>query len=296
MDTLHDRVLVGLAEVHGLGAVHGCGYVWMDGWMRLWMMMVGREESNRGPRLCCAAGCARAGSHVKNGVHLHLTGHGDSHFLAAFLFLAASPLFVFDSPDPSAPLPLPRTTHCLLKTEGICTATLDQQTSNIGMDHGDGGHGGHGGGGGGGGGGGDGGGGGGGGHGDHGGDDMTCSMNMLFNWSTENLCVVFESWRINTPFALVLSCLVIIAMSASYELLRAQSRQFEERLIEGDRKRHAESRGAVSGGIAEDETPLLSPRPHVLRSVICIVCFLLSCYYPLFLPQRTLLLTRLHIF
>ncbi|GJJ73166.1 solute carrier family 31 (copper transporter), member 1 [Entomortierella parvispora] len=123
------------------------------------------------------------------------------------------------------------------------------------MDH-DGGHGGHGGGGGG---------GGDGDHGGHDGGDMTCSMNMLFNWSTENLCVVFESWRINTPFALVLSCLVIIALSASYELLRAQSRQFEERLIEGDRKRHEESRGAVSGDAAEDETPLLSPRPHVLR-------------------------------
>lgn len=141
---------------------------------------------------------------------------------------------------------------------------LFNKALNIGMDHG-GGHGGHGGGGGGDDGGGGGGGGGGGDHGGHGGDDMTCSMNMLFNWSTENLCVVFESWRINTPFALVLSCLIIIAMSASYELLRAQSRQFEERLIEGDRKRHAESRGAVGGGIAEDETPLLSPRPHVLR-------------------------------
>ncbi|KAF9584371.1 hypothetical protein BGW38_006703 [Lunasporangiospora selenospora] len=41
------------------------------------------------------------------------------------------------------------------------------------MDHGGGGHGGDG---------------GDGGHGDHGGGG-TCSMNMLFNWSTENLCV-----------------------------------------------------------------------------------------------------------
>jgi len=119
------------------------------------------------------------------------------------------------------------------------------------MDHG-GGHGGHG---------------GGGGGGDHGGGDheggATCSMNMLFNWDTENLCVVFESWRIDTPAGLVFSFLVIVAMAASYEALRAQSRRFEERLIEGERKRHPESSG--SGGIGEDETPLLASRSSSFR-------------------------------
>ncbi|KFH65943.1 hypothetical protein MVEG_08045 [Podila verticillata NRRL 6337] len=121
------------------------------------------------------------------------------------------------------------------------------------MDHG--GHAGHGGGGGGGGGGHDGG-------GDHDGG-ATCSMNMLFNWDTENLCVVFESWRIDTPAGLVFSFLVIVAMAASYEALRAQSRRFEERLIEGERKRHPESSG--SGGIGEDETPLLASHSSSFR-------------------------------
>ncbi|KAG0037277.1 hypothetical protein BGZ82_002822 [Podila clonocystis] len=107
---------------------------------------------------------------------------------------------------------------------------------------------------------------GGGGHdgGDHGGDHgeaPTCSMNMLFNWQTENLCVVFESWRIDTPIGLVFSFLVIVAMAASYEALRGQSRRFEERLIEGERKRHPES----SGGIGEDETPLLASRSSSFR-------------------------------
>ncbi|KAF8940404.1 hypothetical protein BGZ47_007770 [Haplosporangium gracile] len=128
------------------------------------------------------------------------------------------------------------------------------------MDH-SGGHGGHGGGGGGGGGGDH-----DGGHGGHGGDDAMCSMNMLFNWSTENLCVVFESWKINTPFALVVSCIVIIGLSASYEMLRAYSRKYEERLLEGARKRQTSdaSSHAVGGG-AEDLTPLLSGRPYTLR-------------------------------
>ncbi|KAG0197125.1 hypothetical protein BGX28_009367 [Mortierella sp. GBA30] len=110
----------------------------------------------------------------------------------------------------------------------------------------------------------------GGGHdGGHDGGDGSCSMNMLFNWSTENLCVVFESWKINSPLGLIASCIVIIAISASYELLRAQSRQYEERLLEGARKRHSAepSNHAVggSGGIAEDETPLLSPRTPTMR-------------------------------
>ncbi|KAF8938185.1 Ctr copper transporter family-domain-containing protein [Dissophora ornata] len=94
----------------------------------------------------------------------------------------------------------------------------------------------------------------------HGGN--SCSMNMLFNWDTENLCVIFESWQINTPSALIFSCLIIIGLAASYELLRAQSCRYEERLIEGASKRRG---GSSSNGIDEDETPLLSSRSISLR-------------------------------
>jgi len=119
------------------------------------------------------------------------------------------------------------------------------------MDHG-GGHGGHGGG------------------GDHngghgGGDEAMCSMNMLFNWSTENLCVVFESWKINSPFTLVVSCIVIIGLAASYEMLRASSRKYEERLLEGARKRQFSEASHAVGGASEDQTPLLAGRPLTLR-------------------------------
>lgn len=114
------------------------------------------------------------------------------------------------------------------------------------MDH-DGGHGGH--------------------DGGHDGGEGTCSMNMLFNWNTENLCVVFESWKINSPAGLVFSCLIIIGLAASYELLRAQSRKYEERLIEGAKKRQGgESSGhTVGGNVAGDETPLLPSRSGTSR-------------------------------
>jgi copper transporter 1 len=74
------------------------------------------------------------------------------------------------------------------------------------------------------------------GHMDHGHDDTTqpmqpmCSMNMLFTWSTDNLCIVFRSWRITSTFSLLLSLLAIVALTAGYEALRESSRRYEERV------------------------------------------------------------------
>ncbi|KAG0269220.1 hypothetical protein DFQ27_004460 [Actinomortierella ambigua] len=134
------------------------------------------------------------------------------------------------------------------------------------MDHG-GGHGDHGGGGG----------GDGGGHGDHGGDsgsspgDM-CSMNMLFNWDTKNVCVVFESWKIDTPQGMVISLLVIIALAVSYELLRARARQYDDHLKEGERKRDDSASSILDDDTLnhvshprEDEVGLLSSRSRSIR-------------------------------
>ncbi|KAG7148517.1 hypothetical protein HYQ46_002618 [Verticillium longisporum] len=74
------------------------------------------------------------------------------------------------------------------------------------MDHGDSGHGGMD-------------------HGDMGG--AQCSMNMLFTWDTNNLCIVFRQWRIDSTFSLVLSLLLVVALAAGYEALRAASRRYE---------------------------------------------------------------------
>ncbi|KAI8344280.1 Ctr copper transporter family-domain-containing protein [Chlamydoabsidia padenii] len=46
-----------------------------------------------------------------------------------------------------------------------------------------------------------------------------CSMNMIFNWQIENVCVVFESWHIQTWVGMVISCAVIFAIAASFEYL-----------------------------------------------------------------------------
>lgn len=74
-----------------------------------------------------------------------------------------------------------------------------------------------------------------GGHGgmDHGGKDAgsaSCSMNMVWNYDTRNLCILSSSWRITTPLSLYTS-LVIIALAAMlYEWLRLYIRQLDARL------------------------------------------------------------------
>ncbi|KAL2358150.1 Ctr copper transporter [Cryomyces antarcticus] len=66
-------------------------------------------------------------------------------------------------------------------------------------------------------------------HGDMGGGEPMCSMNMLFTWDTNNLCIVFKSWRIRSTTSLLFSLLAIVALTAGYELVRETSRQYEER-------------------------------------------------------------------
>jgi len=63
----------------------------------------------------------------------------------------------------------------------------------------------------------------------HGDMDMgTCSMNMIFTWDYNNLCIVFRSWRITSPLTLIISLLAIIALTAGYEAVREASRRYEE--------------------------------------------------------------------
>ena len=60
-----------------------------------------------------------------------------------------------------------------------------------------------------------------------GGGQARCSMNMLFTWNTENLCIVFRQWHIDSTFTLVVSLLAIVALAAGYEALREGIRQYE---------------------------------------------------------------------
>ncbi|KAK6432007.1 copper transpport protein [Oleoguttula sp. CCFEE 5521] len=82
---------------------------------------------------------------------------------------------------------------------------------------------------------------------------------MLFTWSTENLCIVFSSWRITNTPSLVISLAAIVALTAGYEALREASRRYETRLdqrVEGMTS-HAERSSLLwvgQGRSAEEQT------------------------------------------
>ncbi|OJJ48554.1 hypothetical protein ASPZODRAFT_62843 [Penicilliopsis zonata CBS 506.65] len=64
--------------------------------------------------------------------------------------------------------------------------------------------------------------------GDHGDMDMgKCNMNMLFTWSTKDLCIVFSQWHITGPLSLLVSLVAIVLLTAGYEGVRNVTRQYE---------------------------------------------------------------------
>ncbi|KAF2719937.1 Ctr copper transporter [Polychaeton citri CBS 116435] len=65
-------------------------------------------------------------------------------------------------------------------------------------------------------------------HGDH--MMPMCSMNMLFTWSTKNLCIVFSSWRVTGTFSLIASLVAVAALTAGYEAVKEASRRYEDHL------------------------------------------------------------------
>lgn len=52
---------------------------------------------------------------------------------------------------------------------------------------------------------------------------------MLFTWDTENLCIIFSSWRITTFGSLIWSLVAVMALTAGYEAVREASRKYEAR-------------------------------------------------------------------
>ncbi|KAL1974463.1 hypothetical protein VTN31DRAFT_4667 [Thermomyces dupontii] len=66
---------------------------------------------------------------------------------------------------------------------------------------------------------------------DHGHGDMDmdakCAMNMLFTWSTKNLCIIFSGWHVQGAYSLIGSLLLVILLTAGYEAVRAFTRRYE---------------------------------------------------------------------
>ncbi|KAL4939024.1 hypothetical protein BDV06DRAFT_43365 [Aspergillus oleicola] len=100
-----------------------------------------------------------------------------------------------------------------------------------------------------------------GGHGDMDMGDAQCSMNMLFTWSTKNLCIVFSGWRVNGALSLLGSLVVIVILAAGYEGVRQVTRQYE---IAHARRLSAFSAAVVGSNEIADEAaaPESEPEPE----------------------------------
>ncbi|CAG8835027.1 19061_t:CDS:2 [Gigaspora margarita] len=71
-------------------------------------------------------------------------------------------------------------------------------------------------------------------HGDHGdgNNKFRCSMKMLFNWDSTNLCIVFSWWKVNGFPLLLFSCFMVGLIGVFYEFLKFLSRKYDEKIYE----------------------------------------------------------------
>ena len=79
--------------------------------------------------------------------------------------------------------------------------------------------------------------------------DLADRTQMLFNWETTNLCIVFRSWHIRGPTSFLLSMLAISLLVAGFEALRAYTSAYS----------------AKAARDLESLPSMLSPRPQALR-------------------------------
>ncbi|KAI9027621.1 Ctr copper transporter [Phycomyces nitens] len=97
---------------------------------------------------------------------------------------------------------------------------------------------------------------------------------MLFNWQIENVCVVFRSWHISTSWGLFGSCLVIFAIAAGYEYLRAWSTTLDQQWADAEWKKQADGRVDVGHHesdleSSEADIPLrVGGRQEIIRSSV----------------------------
>uniref|UniRef100_A0A1D1YNN7 Copper transport protein n=1 Tax=Anthurium amnicola TaxID=1678845 RepID=A0A1D1YNN7_9ARAE len=113
------------------------------------------------------------------------------------------------------------------------------------------------------------------GHGEHGGDHgsedhgNTCSMNMLFNWDTERLCIIFSWWSVNSIGFLILSCLVVIFLAASFEFLKLVLRKYDSKIYTSSHSQLQEGRDTNPEEVASQNNVIrITYTQHLVRTFI----------------------------
>ncbi|KAI0595465.1 Ctr-domain-containing protein [Biscogniauxia sp. FL1348] len=90
---------------------------------------------------------------------------------------------------------------------------------------------------------------------DMGGSDAgpSCKISMLWNWNTIDACFLSSSWHVTSPGMFAGSCIGVILLTMSLELLRRAVREYDRYLV----RKHAPAVPAASGcaGLIGSQAP-----------------------------------------
>ncbi|KAK9463677.1 Ctr copper transporter family-domain-containing protein [Lipomyces oligophaga] len=122
-----------------------------------------------------------------------------------------------------------------------------------------------------------------------------CKMNMIFNWDTSDVCIVFNWWHIRGATSLAFSLLAVIALGVGYEFVRKASSHpllIEERSIqlEDDSGRSSDSDPETGTTLAKTRTSVSSAGSSSSSTIL-----LTEPAFSLFESQRKLAFTSRRI-
>lgn len=84
----------------------------------------------------------------------------------------------------------------------------------------------------------------------HGPSATPCKMNMIWNYDTDGLCLVFPSWQITSTASLYTSLVAIVLLGVGYEWLRLALKRLDRHL--GAQRRAGGGRRAAGKRRARD--------------------------------------------
>lgn len=83
---------------------------------------------------------------------------------------------------------------------------------------------------------------------DHGGMGGGCKISMLWNWNTVDSCFIASSWRITSKGMFAGSCIGVILLVMSLELLRRSVKEWDRYLLRQHATKHQESSSSAAAG------------------------------------------------
>lgn len=104
---------------------------------------------------------------------------------------------------------------------------------------------------------------------DMGGDTSSgpsCKISMLWNWYTIDACFLSRSWHIHSSGAMAASCIGVMLLTVSLELLRRLGKEYDAFVIRQFHSHAARLPKSSSGSGANGETGVQGPQTLTFRA------------------------------